>query len=188
MRVSVVTMLKCVAKCSGENDETRENVIVGKLLLVGTSHFSKESQMDVRQIIRTWVPEAVVVELCRSRSVVLHMDEENLLMEASKLSTERVFSMIKQFGVMRGLTQALLLNVSAHITRQIGMAPGGEFRAAYEEASKIPGCLFQYGDRPISITMQRALAALGPFKKLMFLWSILMSQNVKIKYDLWLLV
>ena len=29
--------------------------------------------------------------------------------------------------------QVLLLSVSAHITKQLGMAPGGEFRAAYRE-------------------------------------------------------
>ena len=27
----------------------------------------------------------------------------------------------------------LLLSMSAHITKQLGMAPGGEFRAAYRE-------------------------------------------------------
>ena len=29
--------------------------------------------------------------------------------------------------------QVLLLSVSAHITKQLGMAPGGEFREAYRE-------------------------------------------------------
>ena len=29
--------------------------------------------------------------------------------------------------------QVLLLSMSAHITKQLGMAPGGEFRAAYKE-------------------------------------------------------
>ena len=32
--------------------------------------------------------------------------------------------------------QVLLLSMSAHITKQLGMAPGGEFRAAFREASK----------------------------------------------------
>ena len=32
--------------------------------------------------------------------------------------------------------QVLLLSVSAHITKQLGMAPGGEFRAAYREVQQ----------------------------------------------------
>lgn len=36
---------------------------------------------------------------------------------------------------MSGLMQMLLLKVSAHITEQLGMAPGGEFREAFKEVS-----------------------------------------------------
>ena len=40
----------------------------------------------------------------------------------------------------------LLLSMSAHITKELGMAPGGEFRAAYQEVSNYteniqPNCL-----------------------------------------------
>ena len=38
-----------------------------------------------------------------------------------------------QSGVIAGVMQVLLLSVSAHITKQLGMAPGGEFREAYKE-------------------------------------------------------
>lgn len=36
---------------------------------------------------------------------------------------------------MSGLMQILLLKVSAHITEQLGMAPGGEFREAFKEVN-----------------------------------------------------
>lgn len=36
---------------------------------------------------------------------------------------------------MSGLMQILLLKVSAHITEQLGMAPGGEFREAFKEVT-----------------------------------------------------
>lgn len=42
-------------------------------------------------------------------------------------------SLSLQNGVMSGLMQMLLLKVSAHITEQLGMAPGGEFREAFKE-------------------------------------------------------
>ena len=38
--------------------------------------------------------------------------------------------------------QVLLLSVSAHITKQLGMAPGGEFRAAYREVQQQQQQLF----------------------------------------------
>lgn len=41
--------------------------------------------------------------------------------------------LLHQNGVMSGLMQILLLKVSAHITEQLGMAPGGEFREAFKE-------------------------------------------------------
>lgn len=40
-----------------------------------------------------------------------------------------------QNGVFNGLMYILLLNMSAHITRELGMAPGGEFRRAMAEVT-----------------------------------------------------
>lgn len=41
---------------------------------------------------------------------------------------------------MSGLMQILLLKVSAHITEQLGMAPGGEFREAFKEVIRAHKC------------------------------------------------
>ncbi|KAI5623895.1 traB domain-containing protein, partial [Silurus asotus] len=46
-------------------------------------------------------------------------------------------------GMMSGLMQILLLKVSAHITEQLGMAPGGEFREAFKEVGIGP-CSHSY--------------------------------------------
>ena len=35
--------------------------------------------------------------------------------------------------------QVLLLSMSAHITEQLGMAPGGEFRTAFHEVCTLGG-------------------------------------------------
>ena len=40
-----------------------------------------------------------------------------------------------QNGVMQGVLNILLLNMSAYITKELGMAPGGEFRVAFNEVS-----------------------------------------------------
>ena len=40
-----------------------------------------------------------------------------------------------QHGFIGGVMQLLLLNLSAHLTKQLGMAPGGEFRRAFKEVT-----------------------------------------------------
>lgn len=61
----------------------------------------------------------------------------------SEMASSHAFSLsvchvlLWQNGVMSGLMQILLLKVSAHITEQLGMAPGGEFREAFKEVSTV---------------------------------------------------
>lgn len=42
-----------------------------------------------------------------------------------------------QFGLVQGVMYILLLSLSAHITKELGMAPGGEFRRAFKEVCKL---------------------------------------------------
>lgn len=140
--------------------------------LVGTAHFSDSSKKDVSTMIRAVQPDVVVVELCQYRVSMLKMDEKTLLKEAKDINLEKVQQAIKQNGVMSGLMQILLLKVSAHITEQLGMAPGGEFREAFKEAGKVPFCKFHLGDRPIPVTFKRAIAALSLWQKSRLAWGL----------------
>lgn len=85
-----------------------------------------------------------------------------------------------QNGVVQGLLQVMLLSASAHITEELGMAPGGEFRAAHIASFKVPGCRLILGDRPIQITLQRALSSLGFFQNIRLLYHIIMSNKTKV--------
>ncbi|CAH2278206.1 Hypothetical predicted protein [Pelobates cultripes] len=143
-----------------------------KVYIVGTAHFSDSSKQDVVKTIQEVQPDVVVVELCQYRVSMLKMDEETLLKEAKEINLEKLHQAIKQNGVMSGLMQMLLLKVSAHITQQLGMAPGGEFREAFKEASKVPFCKFHLGDRPIPVTFKRAIAALSFWQKLKLAWGL----------------
>ena len=42
-----------------------------------------------------------------------------------------------QNGLVQGLFNVMLLNISARLTKELGMAPGGEFRQAYKEVSHL---------------------------------------------------
>lgn len=46
-------------------------------------------------------------------------------------------SFLLKNGFVHGIIHVLLLNMSASLTRQLGMAPGGEFRAAFREVHSI---------------------------------------------------
>ncbi|XP_056653546.1 traB domain-containing protein isoform X5 [Monodelphis domestica] len=143
-----------------------------KVYVVGTAHFSDDSKRDVVKTIQEVQPDVVVVELCQYRVSMLKMDEKTLLKEAKEINLEKLQQAVKQNGVMSGLMQMLLLKVSAHITEQLGMAPGGEFREAFKEASKVPFCKFHLGDRPIPVTFKRAIAALSFWQKVKLAWGL----------------
>ncbi|XP_076106135.1 traB domain-containing protein-like isoform X2 [Mytilus galloprovincialis] len=148
-----------------------------KVFLIGTAHFSEESQNDVSQVIQRVQPNVVMVELCNSRVNILHLDEETLLEEAKNINFEKIRLSIQQSGLVQGVMHLLLLSMSAHLTKELGMAPGGEFRRAFNEAKLIPGCRLYLGDRPIQITLKRALASLSVWQKLRLAWYLITSKD-----------
>lgn len=154
-----------------------------KVYLVGTAHFSEESQRDVMQTIHNTQPDVVMVELCNSRINILQLDEATLLEEAQNINMEKIRLSIKQSGVVQGIMHLLFLSMSAHLTKELGMAPGGEFRAAFREARRIPGCRLQLGDRPINITLRRALSSLSVWQKLRLAWYLITSKDPISKED-----
>lgn len=68
------------------------------------------------------------------------------------LRLEKVRLALSNSGTVQGTLHLLLLSMSAQLTRKLGMAPGGEFRAAMREARKIPGCVLLLGDRPFNVS------------------------------------
>lgn len=141
--------------------------------LVGTAHFSQSSQMDVANVIRNVQPRVVVVELCDSRVHILRHDEKTLLEEAKDINMQKIRSVIRANGFFNGMFYILLLNMSAKLTKELGMAPGGEFRTAMKEARKIPNCKVHLGDRPINITLQRAIKGLSLWQTLKLVWKLM---------------
>lgn len=148
-----------------------------KVYLVGTAHFSEQSQNDVSLVIRNVQPDVVLVELCPARIHILKHDEKTLLEEARDINATKIRNIIKTNGALNGIFYILLLNMSAKLTKELGMAPGGEFRRALAEAKLIPNCLFHLGDRPINITLQRALHGLSIFQSMKLLWRLITSNE-----------
>lgn len=93
--------------------------------------------------------------------------------EAKDINMQKIRNVIKANGFFNGMFYILLLNMSAKLTKELGMAPGGEFRVAMKEATKIPNCLVQLGDRPINITLQRAIKGLSLWQTLKLVWKLM---------------
>ncbi|KAM7539521.1 hypothetical protein Aperf_G00000033820 [Anoplocephala perfoliata] len=78
--------------------------------------------------------------------------------EASPLDAFTSFlRCVQSMGVSNGVVEYLLLRLSSYIMKQVGMAPGGEFRAAVQMLSLQVHRHLILGDRPIGITLQRAM-------------------------------
>ena len=142
--------------------------------VVGTAHFSRESVEDVRKTISEAKPQAVVLELCQDRMMMLQYSEESIVREAQNMTFFTVRDFIRRDGIVAGITQAIFLKLSAQLTRQLGVAPGGEFRAGFEEARRINARVI-LGDRLIGITFRRALAALTFWQRIRFAFLLLQT-------------
>lgn len=154
-----------------------------KVYLVGTAHFSEESQDDVSQVMRNVQPDILVVELCESRVHILRHDEKTLLNEARDINFAKVRSIIQTNGTINGVLYILLLKMSAKLTENLGMAPGGEFRRAAAEIRNMPWCEMHLGDRPINITLQRALQGLSMWQTTKLVWRLVTSNENISKED-----
>ena len=73
----------------------------GKVYIVGTAHFSIESQKEVADLIRKFQPNRVVLELCASRTNILKYDEQTLLKEAKEMNMNKLIQSIKEVNEMR---------------------------------------------------------------------------------------
>ncbi len=82
-----------------------------------------------------------------------------------------------QTSVVHGLLQSLMIRLYAKVTQELGLAPGGEFRVAYNEAQRIPGCRVILGDMPINLTLTRGFHSLPWYRKLKLAWLLLTTND-----------
>lgn len=137
-----------------------------KVFVIGTVHYSIKSHYDVASVIRNTKPSVVMLELCPLRKHMLDIDEETLLREASSLDKAKMLKIIRAKGLVSGMFYISFLKTNARITKQLGVAPGGECRRAVIECKKLKNCKVLLGDRSIDVTMQRALKPLSWLDKL----------------------
>ncbi|XP_059451618.1 uncharacterized protein LOC132182398 isoform X1 [Corylus avellana] len=149
--------------------------------LVGTTHISQESAVDVERVVRALKPDNVVVELCRSRAGIMYTSNEDELGQQLRsnmfsLTGTGFFGAVGRsinLGGQTALALRLLLAVfSSKISSDINRPFGDEFRAARKVSEEV-GAQIVLGDRPIEITLERAWNSLTWTKKLSLVSSVI---------------
>ncbi|KAI1703914.1 traB family domain-containing protein [Ditylenchus destructor] len=124
--------------------------------LVGTNHFSKESQKDVKETILQTQPDVVMVELCAFRYRYILEEELRCFQENSKSGKfMNLLRSIKQYGLLSGYRMYRMEAEDARKRQELGTENGGEFRAAFNASLEVPSCHFVLGDRFFPITCMR---------------------------------
>ncbi|CAH0627030.1 unnamed protein product [Chrysodeixis includens] len=152
------------------------------VVLLGTVHFSKQSVEDVTEIVKVLNPNAILVELCRQRVSLLELDDKKFLEDAKNFDAKKLKEAVKGQNFVSGMLHAMLLKTYADIAKELGVAPGGEFRRAYHEMKRIPGCKLFLGDRPIQITIARAFQSLSVYELGQVLYHLTTSNPKPLEY------
>ena len=133
--------------------------------LLGTAHLSQRSAADVASAVAALAPDAVVVELCRSRAGVMYAPADEAAAAGALAMGGESFAAAMQRSVRLGGGGALLLRalLRAAAARASGSAAaeaslGAEFAAA-ARAAEATGATLVLGDRPVEVTLKRALQA-----------------------------
>ena len=140
-----------------------------EIFVLGTSHLSERWVIEVEAAIELLRPDAVVVELCRSRSALLYSDEA----AADDMRARNPFSLSGEGGLLQSMQRSVALGgwaplilrvflarASDRLGAETRVAPGADFRAARRAAERVGASLI-LGDRPIEITLERAWRSLS---------------------------
>eukprot|EP00466_Bigelowiella_natans_P009076 jgi/Bigna1/87635/estExt_fgenesh1_pg.C_220145 len=162
------------ARGSGHNSKTSSgHVEPEEIYIIGTAHVSDQSAKDVARVIRTVDPDNVVVELCRSRSATLYIDDEGtteggdqsangMRINSLSMSGNNFQAALQRSLKLGGFPALVLRSLMAQTSPEsveIMSKSGVDFRAARRAAEDV-GAQIVLGDRPIEITLERAWEAM----------------------------
>ncbi len=135
-----------------------------RIVLVGTTHVSKESVELVRQTIEREKPDMLGVELDFQRLQQLRQDKKWQQMDLGQV--------IREGKTHLCLLNVLLANLQRQIGDDLGVKPGSEMLLAVKIAAekKLPIALL---DRDVAITLRRALNRMSLVEKARLGYSIL---------------
>lgn len=138
------------------------------IILVGTAHVSKESAIQVSQVIQDEQPDTVCVELCQSRYQAIRQKE--------RWQDTDIIKVIKEKKSFLLLSNLLLASFQKRIAKKLDIKPGEEMIKAVKSAEDI-GAEVHLADRDIRTTLSRTWQLMGLWSKIKLLFQMLLSMG-----------
>jgi len=149
------------------NDNIRKIDLADRtVILVGTAHVSPESVEEVRRVIAEETPDRVCVEIDAGRW--------KAMTEKRNWEELDIMKVLKEGRGFLLLANLVLASFQRRLGASFAMAPGEEMKVAVEaaEAAGIPWSLV---DREVQVTLRRAWARSGLWKRSKLLATLLSS-------------
>ncbi len=134
--------------------------------LLGTAHVSRASVDAVRGLLATRPFDAVAVELCESRYQGMR--------NPAALASLDLFRVVREGKVGMVAANLALSAYQRRLAEQLGVEPGAEMRAGFEEADA-RGLPVWRIDRDVGITLRRTYAAVGWWDRIKMLSGLMAS-------------
>lgn len=143
---------------------TRVNQNGKEIILIGTAHVSKNSAMQVKQIIEAEQPDAVCIELDKQRY--------QSIVAGNKWKDMDIFKVIKEKKASLLLMNLAISSFQKRMAKQFGIEAGQEMIQGIESAKEANAELV-LADRNIQITFARIWGGVGFKGKLMLLAQVI---------------
>jgi pheromone shutdown-related protein TraB len=137
-----------------------------EFVIVGTAHISQESADLVREVIDRERPDSVCIELDPQRYQALSQKARWEALDLKQVIRD------KQLAAL--LANLVLASYQRKLGGALGVAPGTELLAAANTANEF-GIPIELCDRDVRVTLRRAWASMGFFKKTTLLTTLAAS-------------
>lgn len=157
-----------------------------EIYLLGTAHVSNDSAADTRILLNHLQPECVFVELCDMRISLLEEREDDKEGDRKNLT---FFQKVREARESEGgsrlfaISSILLTSWQEDFAKDLGVELGGEFRQAHRYWLQHPSAHLVLGDRPLTLTLNRAWESLSWWPKIKVVLGLLWSSLRKPKKD-----
>jgi len=142
------------------------------IYILGTAHVSEDSIRKVEEVINEIDPDLIAVELDSERFLALINEEDN------NLKNVNIWKVLKSGDIGLFLFHTILASFQKEIGEKFNIKPGSEMKRAVELAKLYKKPLYLI-DRPIDITLRRALGSMPLKEKLKLFYQLFEGGDIK---------
>ncbi len=137
-----------------------------EIILIGTAHVSKESAVEVAEIIARERPDTVCIELDEGRY--------KAILNPEKYQNTDVIQIIRNKKVLSMMANLVLASFQKKMADQLGIKPGAEMMQGIKSAEEV-GAELVLADREIQTTLNRVWRNVGFSGKIKLMTQLVMS-------------